>query len=641
MAAETALSVVSMNEGKVQAVTAKTTRQPKARPRKTGSSGDPRKPTPLLPFALGLLLSIVTLVVYSPVRGHDFINYDDTGYVVDNAHVKSGLNWEMLRWSVTSRDEANWHPLTWWSHAADCEFFGLDAGSHHFVNALIHAANVFLLFLLLYWATQALVPSFLVAGMFAWHPFNVESVAWVAERKNVLCALFFFLTLAAYGWYARKPGSKRLIVVCLVFVLALAAKPMAVTLPFVLLLLDYWPLRRVAEWTTLYPESSIPQQRISYLLLEKIPLFLLTAAASAITVWAQSAGALRSIQAFPFSARLGNALYSYLVYIVKTFWPFHFGLYYPHPGVSLPLWKPGLAAVILAIIAIAAWMQRTLRPYLIVGWFLFLGVMFPMIGAVQVGDQGMADRYAYLSIIGLFVMVAWGGAELLDRFGAPTQVRWGVVAAVLAFLCFLTSQQISYWENSTSIWSHTLDATGANAVAERKLAFALVSAGNHEEAVGHFLNAVNIAPNDIGSRVNLGAYYAAHDRMAEAIQEFQTAVALTKDSRSLSIEDRNYRGSALLDLGFAYALLKNYPKAMANLEAANQDNSALVDRTEKAIARSLTNQPSEDANLKIGLLLRAEGRKEEAISALQAAVNANPDYSRLQELVQFLSSYQN
>jgi protein O-mannosyl-transferase len=630
----------------VQVVIAKTirqprTREPKTRSKKTGASSYPNKPNSLLPLALAVVLSVGTLVLYSPVRGHDFINYDDNGYVVDNSHVKSGLSWEMLRWSVTSRDEANWHPLTWWSHAADCEFFGLDAGSHHLVNALIHSANALLLFLLLYWATRALTQSFLVAGMFAWHPFNVESVAWVAERKNVLCTFFFFLALAAYGWYARRPNSKRMLVVCFIFVLALAAKPMAVTFPFVLLLSDYWPLRRVAGWTTPSPESSIPQQSVVQLLLDKIPLFLLTAAASAVTVWAQSAGALRSIQAFPFSARLANALYSYLVYVVKTFWPFHFGLYYPHPGVSIPLWKPTLAAVVLAAISFAAWMQRATRPYLIVGWLCFLGVLFPMIGAVQVGDQGMADRYAYLSIIGLFIMFAWGTAELLDKFGAAKQVRWALVVIVLVLLCVLTSQQISYWENSVSIWSHTIDATKSNAVAERKLAFALVSQGSNEDAVVHFVNAVNIDPSDVASRVNLGAYYAAHDRLPDAMQEFQTAIALTNDSRKLSVEDKNYRGSALLDLGFAYALSKDYPQALATLKAANQDNSALVDRTENAIARALTNQPSEDANLKMGLLLRAEGRNEEAVSALQNAVSTNPQYSRIRDLLQFLSTYQN
>jgi len=574
------------------------------------------------------------------VRGHDFINYDDLDYVVNNPHVQSGLTWDTLRWSVTSRDQANWHPVTWWSHAADYELFGPDAGSHHIVNIVIHAANALLLFLLLNSATGATGASFVVAAMFAWHPFNVESVAWIAERKNVLCTFFFLLTVAAYGWYARKPSAKRLVTVCGIFVLALAAKPMAVTLPFVLLLLDYWPLRRISGWAVVPEDYSIPQRSVSQLLLEKFPLFLLTVADSLATVWAQSAGALRTTQAFPLYARLANALYSYVVYLAKTFWPFGFGLFYPHPGVSVPLWKPAVAAVILFAISFAVWVQRTKLSFLIVGWLLFLGVLFPMIGAVQVGDQAMADRYAYLSTIGLFIMAAWGGAQLLDKLGVDKRVRFGLVTIVLALLCFLTSRQISYWENSVSIWSHTLAVTGANALAERKLGFALVSQGNSDEAVGHFINAVGLDPADVGSHLNLGAYYAAHDRLPDAMEEFQTAVKLTSDYKNLSAEDKEHRCSALIDLGFAYAIMKDYPQALADLRAAGQTDSVLLERTAKAVSRALSNKPSEDISLKSALLLSAEGHREEAISALRKTLDTDPEYSRVHELLQFLSSTQ-
>jgi tetratricopeptide (TPR) repeat protein len=588
----------------------------------------------------GLLLSVGTLVLYSPVRDHDFINYDDLDYVVNNSHVKSGLTWDTVRWSVTSREQANWHPVTWWSHAVDYELFGPDAGSHHIVNVAIHAANALLLFLLLNSATGATGASFVVAAMFAWHPFNVESVAWIAERKNVLCTFFFLLTLAAYGWYARKPSAKRLAAACGIFVLALAAKPMAVTLPFVLLLLDDWPLRRISGWTVVPADYSIPQRSVSQLLLEKIPFFVLTTAASLATVWAQSAGALRTMQAFPLQTRLANALYSYLVYVAKTFWPFGFGLFYPHPGVSVSLWKPVVAAVIILAISVAAWIQRTTLPFLIVGWLLFLGVLFPMIGAVQVGDQAMADRYAYLSTIGLFIIAAWGGAKLLDRLGVGKGVRFGLVTIVLALLCFLTSRQISYWENSVLIWSHTLDVTGANALAERKLGFALVSQGNSEEAVAHFTNAVSLDPADVGSHLNLGAYYAAHDRLPDAMEEFRTAVKLTSDYKNLSAEDKEHRCSALIDLGFADAIMKDYPQALADLRAAGQTDSALLERIEKSVSRSLVNKPSEDAFLKSALLLSAEGHREEAISALRKTLDTHPEYSRLQELLEFLSSIQ-
>jgi protein O-mannosyl-transferase len=588
----------------------------------------------------GLLLFFGTLVLYSPVRSHDFINYDDPDYVVKNPHVKSGLTWDTVRWSLSSREQANWHPVTWWSHAADYEAFGPDAGSHHIVNVVIHAANALLLFLLLNSATGATGASFVVAAMFAWHPFNVESVAWIAERKNVLCTFFLLLTLAAYGWFARKPSAKRLAAVCGLFVLALAAKPMAVTLPFVLLLLDYWPLRRVLGWTTRPADALIPQRSVSALLLEKLPLFLLTVAASAATVWAQSAGALRTTQAFPLHARLANALYSYVIYLAKTFWPVGLGLFYPHPGVSVSLWKLAVAALILFAISIAVWGQRTKLPFLIIGWLLFLGVLFPMIGAVQVGDQAMADRYAYLSTIGLFIIVAWGGAKLLDKLGVDKRVRLGLVTIVLALLCFLTSRQISYWENSVSIWSHTLDVTDANALAERKLGFALVSQGNSEEAVGHFINAVSLDPADVGSHLNLGAYYAAHDRLPDAMEEFRTAVKLTDDYKNISTEDKEHRCSALIDLGFADAIMKDYPQALADLRAAGQTDAALLERIEKSVSRSFANKPSEDAFLKSALLLSAEGHREQAISALQKTLDTNPEYSQVQELLKFLSSKQ-
>lgn len=590
-----------------------------------------------VPVALSLLLVVVTLVLYSPVRGHDFINYDDGDYVVNNSHIKMGLSWETLRWSLTSREAANWFPVTWWSHALDYELFGLDAGSHHFTNVIIHVLNAMLVFLLLNAATKATTRSFMVAALFAWHPFNVESVAWVAERKNVLCALFFFLTLAAYGWYARKPRATALVVVFGAFLLALASKPMAVTLPFVLLLLDYWPLQRVAGWTKTGFESSIPQQTIWRLLAEKLPLFALSAASSCITVWAQSSGALRSIKTFPFGARLENALYSYAAYLAKTFWLFRFGLFYPHLGTSFPLSKALLAGALLGATAIAVWMQRSIRSYLIVGWLWFLGVLFPMIGIVQVGDQAMADRYAYLSTIGLFVMAVWLAFEALDGLNAGIAARRVVAIIILVGICFVTRRQISYWEDSVAVWSHTLEVTTANPLAEDKLALALLARGNDDEAIVHFVNATNLDSRDVGARVNLGAYYAAHGRLQDAIEEFQSAVDLTND-RNLSVEDKRYRCSALLDLGFAYTLTKDYRKALMNLQAAKQTEPSVVDRTEKAIASSLANARSEDGYLKLSLLLRAQGRNDEASGTLQEATRANPQFKRARELLDFLNT---
>ena len=637
----TPLSRNIYKECRCKNVSQRTTRR-HAEPTRKNAASTARQWLKSLPnLALGMVLVVGTVILYSPVRGHDFINYDDDRYVVNNSHVRMGLTWETVRWSISSREDDNWHPLTWWSHAADCEFFGLEPGWHHLMNVLIHSLNALLLFIVLSTATRLPGPSFVVAALFAWHPFNVESVAWIAERKNLLCTFFFLLTLAAYGWYALKPGTKRLAVVSAIFLLALAAKPMAVTLPLALLLVDCWPLRRVAGWTSPSPESSIPQQSISRLLVEKWPLFLMAVASSTVTLWAQSAEALRSTKAFPFSARIENAVYSFVLYVSKTFWPWRFALFYPHPGTSLPLAKAAWAGVILSAVSIAAWMQRRVRPYLIVGWLFFLGVLFPMIGAVQVGEQAMADRYAYLSIIGLFVMAVWGGLEGLDRLHAGKAVRRGLVAITFGVLWFLTFRQISYWQNSVTIWSHTLEVTNANLLAERKLAFALLAQGDNEAAEKHFIEAVNLDPKDVVSRVNLGVYYFAHDRLQDAIKEFEVAAALTKDYKNLSREEREHRCSALLDLGFVHLVLKDYPQALASLQAANQTDPLLVDRFKKTIDRSLANAASEDDYLKMSLLLRAQGRNEEALSLLQRAVSSDPEYSRAVELLYFLTANNN
>ena len=588
-------------------------------------------------IALALLLIVGTLILYSPVRGHDFINYDDDRYVVNNSHVKAGLTWETVRWAFTSREYDNWHPITWLSHAADCQFFGLDPRLHHLTNALIHSLNALLLFALLYAATRLPAPSFVVAALFAWHPINVESVAWIAERKNLLCTFFSFLTLGAYGWYARKPEAKRFAAVAAMFFLALASKPMAVTMPFVLLLVDYWPLRRIAGWSSPSPDLSIPQQSISRLVLEKSPLLLLAVASSAVTLWAQSPEALRSEQAFPVPARIGNALFSYVVYGAKTFRPSHLGLFYPHAGSSFPLAKALMAGLILAAVSILVWMQRCARPYLIVGWLFFLGVLFPMIGIVQVGEQAMADRYAYLSTVGLFVAVVWFGFESLERLPASRFLSGGLALIALAPLWFLSSRQIAYWQNSVAIWSHTLEVTDVNLLAERKLAWALIAQGDNEGAERRFVEAVSLSPNDVVSRVNLGAYYMSHGRLEEAKENLEIAVALT-NNKNLSSEDRNHRCAALLDLSFTDLRLKNYQHAIADLEAANQTDRLFLDGIEKAIGRSVTDSPSEEAYLKMSLVLRAEGRSEEAVTLLQKAVASDPEYSQAGDLLHFLTS---
>lgn len=616
------------------------TRRRQGRGRKAVASSQRKGRSSALTVVLGVVLVAGTLALYGPVRDRDFINVDDNQYVVRNPHVTGGLSWQTVRWALTSNEQANWHPLTWLSHALDCQLFGLDAGYHHLTSVFIHALNVLLLFLLLLHATRAVGRSFVVAALFAWHPFNVESVAWIAERKNVLSTLFFLLAIGAYGWYARKPQWKRFLAVVGVFVLALASKPMVVTFPFVLLLLDYWPLRRVAGWTEISSQFPSPQQSASRLLLEKLPLFALSAASSAITVWAQrTGGAVRSLQQFPLHARLENALDSYVIYIWKMFWPFGFAVYYPHPGASLALWKPAAAAVGLCALSVLVWKLRVARPYLLVGWFWFLGTLVPVIGIVQVGDQAMADRYAYVPLIGVFVMFVWGVAELFDLRDAGAASRWAAASVALAVLCLVTFEELGYWKDSVSLWDRALEVSGGNLQVEKELTILLVLDGETEEAMPHLLHVASLDPQDVSTHASLGGAYEAEGRIQDAALEYETVIQLT-DHQDLNADDRWSRASSLLNLGFIDAAARDYPKALASLRETNQTYPAMVDQTIATVESSLAAAPTEGRYLKLSLLLRAKGRSAEASSTLENAIQANPSYAGSQALLNYLKANQ-
>ena len=359
-------------------------------------------------IVLALLLVVVTLALYYPIRHLPFINYDDDLYVTENVTVQSGFSWDTVQWAFTTYHASNWHPLTWLSHALDFQLFGLDPAGPHLINLLLHVLNVVLLFWVLLRATGFAGRSAMVAALFALHPINVQSVAWVAERKNLLSMLFFLLALGAYRWYAREPRISRYVVVGVLFALGLMAKPQIITLPLVLLLWDYWPLKRMvaaADWNADSTRSS--DNSFSRLLWEKIPLFAISAASAVITMRAHSASGIRWL---PISLRVANAIISYAQYVKLAFWPSHLALFYPHPLVALRTWTVLAAFLFLAAVTWVVTEDRR-RGYPLVGWFWFLITMLPMIGIVQVGAQAMADRYAYLPLIGLFIMFSWGIAE--------------------------------------------------------------------------------------------------------------------------------------------------------------------------------------------------------------------------------------
>jgi cytochrome c-type biogenesis protein CcmH/NrfG len=585
-----------------------------------------------------ILLAIATAVVYSPVRRADFVNYDDENYVTQNAHVQAGLSWNTFTWAWRSTEWDNWQPLTWLSHALDCQLYGLNPVGQHFTNVLLHILNVLLLFLLLNRATAAPGRSLLVAALFAVHPLNVESVAWVAERKNVLSTLLFLLALGAYGRYATKPDLRRYWPVPALFMLGLAAKPMVITLPFVLLLLDYWPLRRTekpSQPVRPHPQGrhkklprqtgpllssaalSPPPASWSRLVLEKAPLLILCVGSAIITVLAQKrGGAVRSLQDFSLWVRLQNALYAYAMYIWKAFWPTRLAVLYPHPGSSLTVLQLGLAAVFLAAVSLFVWKLRLTRPYLVTGWLWYLGTLVPVIGLVQVGQQAMADRYAYVPLIGLFVMLVWGVDDWLDSRKISLPARAGAAAVILIAFSILTWRQVGYWRDSDTLWSHALAMTENNLFAEESIGKSLVRAGHLQDALPHLEAVVRIDPRNPTRRTNLGSGLAQSGRYQDAVREYETAISLTSDSE---VRIRCYETIALL-----YGLLGDYPRVRETYRQALQLDPAQASQIEQRLSQQAADENSGPAYLQLGLFLDETGKPSEARSAFAQALKLDP-----------------
>jgi protein O-mannosyl-transferase len=522
--------------------------------------------------AIYFTLAIVTLLVYLPMLRHGFVNYDDPDYITGNSHVKAGLTWSGVAWAFQSGESSNWHPLTWISHMADCQVYGLKPAGHHLTNLLLHTANTLLLFILLNRLTGAPWRSAMVAALFAWHPLHVESVAWASERKDVLSAFFWMLTLLAYTRFVEESkvqSSKSKLYYCLALVLfacGLMSKPMVVTLPFVLLLLDFWPLQRMPA-----PE---PKAKILWkLLLEKLPFFALSAAACVITFLVQR-GALWSTASLPFSFRLANAVMSYVRYISNVFRPADLALIYPYPH-HWPLADVVAAAVLLVLWSALFICCAKRFPYLAVGWFWYLGTLVPAIGLVQVGIQSMADRYTYLPSIGLFIAVVWGLNELLIRQPHKIEIAAIVASLALAGCLVVTTVQLTFWRNSVGLFRHTVRATTDNYAADDCLGKALENAGRTDaaallyaeavriepdypmgqfdlgmiqlqqgkadEASNHLAIAAQLAPHNAVMQFDFGLYLLQHERPTEAVPYFRASL----DAKPDFAEARQYLNQAL------------------------------------------------------------------------------------------------
>jgi len=577
---------------------------------------------------MGVLLALMTIALYWPATGHDFFNCDDPEYVLKNPHVTSGLTLENVRWAFSALYANNWHPLTWISHQADCQLFGFNPAGHHLTGVLLHSAATVLVFVLLRSLTGTVWRSFLVAALFGWHPAHVESVAWVAERKDVLSTCFGLMSLIFYTCHVHSKkeghtGNYWLAWVC--FAAGLMSKPMLVTWPFILLLLDYWPLRRL-EPSRVGTFRSIAWRRVQ----EKIPFFALAAAASAITYVAQkSGGAVVAVANLPLGGRAENGLISYCRYLGKLFWPADFAVFYPHPG-QWPWEQVLLAGGLLGLLSLFAYGQRHRHPFLIIGWLWFLGTLFPVIGWVQVGTQAMADRYTYIPAIGIFIAAVWGASALIDRW---PRLRWELAMAGCVFLLInmgLTHRQLGYWKDSESLFRHAIEVTRKNHFAQAGLGTALYKKGRLEEAVLHYEEALRLNPQEADLHSNLATVLCDLGRPAEAVQEYQTALRLRPNDAEIhfnlgtACEEEGQAGEALSHYQEALRLQPDFPAARHHLGNALLKQGRLEDAI-REYQELIRLKPDEaDARNNLGVALFQLGQGDEALRQFQEVLRLQP-----------------
>ena len=578
-------------------------------------------------IAICIFLAVSTFAVYSQVQDHEFINYDDDKYVTNNEYVKAGFTRDSAGWALTTSYNSNWHPMTWLSHMLDAQLFGPNSKGHHLTNLLFHIANVLLLFLVLLRMTGALWQSGFVAALFALHPLNVESVAWVAERKNVLSTFFWLLTMWAYIRYAQKTNLKRYSLVILFFAMGLMSKPMLVTLPFVLLLLDYWPLRRL---------QSDRRTAISRLVYEKIPLLVLVAGSVVTTLTVQKmGGALGSLNAFPIQERVINALVSYWLYLQKMIWPGGLAIFYAHPENTLSVWKGLATAALLALVTTAAIRLARRAPYFAVGWFWYLGTLIPVIQLVQTGSIAMADRYAYVPLIGIFIIIAWGLPELLAKWRLRSRILTIAAGIWISTLMLMTWNQVSHWKNSITIFSHAIEVTDIEypdfLLAHNNLANALLAEGRTGKAISHYKMAINLMPDYAVNHNHLANALFAEQKTEEAISHFKMAIELMPD---YAIAHNNL-GTVLLaeqkteeaisHYKTAVKLLPDYATAHYNLGFAlmkEKKTGEAIFHFKMAIQLEPNNT---NAHSNLGNALLAEQKTKEAISHYKIAINLKPD----------------
>jgi len=514
--------------------------------------------SPAVLIAIAAILLSVTSAVYWQVRNYEFINLDDPKYITENGRVQSGLSWENVKWAFTTRHASNWHPLTWLSHILDCQTFGLNSGWHHLVNLLFHLLNTLLLLLVLYRMTRAVWPSAFVAALFALHPLHTESVAWVAERKDVLGMFFLLLTLWGYSRYVERPCFIRYVTLMVFLAMGLMAKPMLVTVPFVLLLLDYWPLRRFGNNILIKPAGTTQAKRSTflYLLLEKAPLFVLAVICGVITLQAQQEITV-SLQSLDLHSRIANSLVSYVAYLRMMIWPTRLAVFYAHTR-AVPMWQEAAAAALLAAATVFAVLCRRNYRYIPVGWLWYLGTLVPVIGLVQVGTQRYADRYTYIPLAGIFIIIAWGVPDILKGIHYRKLILAVSATTVLLVLAACSWLQAGYWRNNITLYEHALEVTENNHLAHNNLGVALKQQGKINEAIIHWRLALDIFPAYGDAIANLAPELVERRRPDEAIKYCTEFLQKGRDH----CEVRNNLGNAYRAKGELDEAIKHYQGAL-------------------------------------------------------------------------------
>jgi Flp pilus assembly protein TadD len=569
-------------------------------------------------------------LTFAPVRNFEFVNYDDLEFVVENPHIATGLSRDNVRWALANPYGATGGPVTWLSHMIDVELFGMDPGAHHLTSLALHGLDAVLLLIVLARITNAPGPSALVAALFAVHPLHVESVAWIAERKDVVSTLFWILAIGAYAGYVRRPRVWRYGLVVVLVLLGLLSKPMVATLPFVLLLLDVWPFRRI-------PRDPPRGAAVRRLIAEKIPLILMAAGSLWLTLEAQRAlGAVREIEGVPLAARLANAAVSYCAYLGKTAWPIGLVPFYPY-RLSIPPVTVALCAAALVAITAASVLAWRRAPYLSVGWLWYLGTLVPVIGVVQVGSHAMADRFTYVPSIGLFIALAWGGRELLQRLGVTTAVRAAIAIAVVVACAGAARAQTAHWRDGVALWTHATVQQPGNARAHANLGVALARRGDLHAAIPHYEEALKLQPLDPLTQNNLGLALAAGGRHEEAISHYREAVRLRPGYANARINLANLLDEA----GRSAEAIGHYQEALhvepenvlgrANLAIA----LARLGRVDEAIPEMLDviRRSPRDAQWRFlaGMMWLEKGQPREAIPQLEEAVRLNPGHEEARQ----------